>query len=180
MTFEAALKLTDGIGGRAAYEIEALRGLWTALTMLRPSSNILEIGCEYGRSTSMIAQVAKEQGHRLHLIDPFVEPAIGARMMQTMLEIGHPFTLHVKRHNQVLVGDLPAQLDMVHIDADHTKPSITWDCTVALPQLRKGGIAVFHDYSHDSLPAVKPTVDLFTKNWEVIGTWHTCHVVKKG
>lgn len=187
MTFEQALELTDSIGGRAAYEIEALRGLWTALSLLKPYSAIIEVGCEYGRSTSLIMQAARERQHRVILIDPFIgaDPA-GVSMTDVkayqsltgmLWRIGYPFTLHACRFSAAV--ELPERLDMVHIDGDHRWLGIKRDCELLLPRLRHGGIAVWHDYGHDSLPDVKPVVDEFTKSWEVTGTWHTCRVMRK-
>jgi len=180
LTFELALELTDTIGGRAAYEIEALRGLWTALSLLESMSTIVEVGCEYGRSTSLIAQVAKEQRHRLILVDPFVDKTSGPRLMEMLLNVGYPFSLYcMSTLDAGLLGLLPYELDFVHVDGDHSTDGIQVDCAWLLPRLNSGGVAVFHDYGHDSLPDVKPVVDEFTRGWEVIGTWHTCHVLRK-
>lgn len=179
-TFEQAIELTDKVGGRTAYEIEALRGLWTALTLLRPDSNIIEVGCEYGRSTSLLAQAAKNYGHKLTLVDPFTDAKSIEGLVRVLRGIGHPFVLCVMTTQEAdLIGAFPHTIHLAHIDGDHSRPALELDCKRILPRMPRDGIAVFHDYNHDSLPDVKPVVDEFTKGWEIIGTWHTCHVLRK-
>jgi cephalosporin hydroxylase len=181
LTFETALDLTRSVGSNASYEDDALEMLWHAASSLPGGSAIVEIGCEYGRSTSLLVQLIKERSYQApHIVDPFYtyKGDAAQKFIRTMIKAGYPFHLHVMTTAQAY-DSLPNRIDLVHIDGDHSTEGVTVDCRLLLPRVNRGGYAVFHDYGTESLPEVKPVVDRYTKTWTKIGKKGTCFVVRK-
>lgn len=154
MTFEAIMQVTAGVSSHAAFEEAECRLFHVALEQLPPQSNIVEVGVEFGRSSSIIAQVALERGHRVTFIDPFVDPASLAPFVQLMQRIGLSYTLHVARTAEVPMHHLPLPIHFLHVDGDHTRAGIETDFQKLLPRVAVGGYVCCHDYGRDSLPDV--------------------------
>lgn len=178
MIFEEVWEFTKDIGSEAAFSEEEARALHRICTTLSPYSTILEVGCEYGRSTSVLAQMAKALKARLYLVDPFIAKESFLPCMRMLQKIGHPFTLF-KGKTEVLPTVPP--LHLLHIDGDHSTVGIGMDCFRLLPHVAIGGHACFHDCGRNSLPTVWPVVDSYTRNekWQVVETAGTLHIVTR-
>lgn len=179
ISYEQVMKVTADVSAPAAFEEPCCRLMYDTVSSLQPGSTIVEVGVEYGRSTSILAQVAKDQDHRLILIDPFVDPLSGVKAMEMLCRIGCEFTLH--KMPTAHLGQRYDGVHLVHIDGDHTREGITLDCNYWLPWLHVRGYACFHDYARDSLPEVMPTVDSYVRNdaWEEIGHANTLLVMRR-
>jgi len=181
LTFRQAIELTSTVGSNASYEDDALEMLWFAAASLPRLSQIVEIGCEYGRSSSLLLQLARERGYQgPHFVDPFLTYSgySATAFIQVMIKIKHHFHLHVMTTREAYPS-LPLLINLLHIDGDHTSQGLQIDCDLLLPRIISGGYAVFHDYGEIGLPEVKPVVDRNTRTWKKIGTKGTCHVVRK-
>jgi len=179
ITFAEVMKLTRTVSSETYFDEEACRALYDTVMKLPLQSTIVEVGVEYGCSTSILAQVSKENGHKLHLIDPFTRKEAAPVFLTMMLSIGGPFNLHVMRTEDIDPPDF--LIDLLHIDGDHMRESVMIDCQRLVPLVYRGGYACFHDYARPSLPDVKLVVDEYTKNegWEEVGTFGTLHVVRR-
>jgi predicted O-methyltransferase YrrM len=161
MTFEEVMEFTRRVGSHVAFEDAECRAYWELAEALAPGSLILEIGLQFGRSTSIIAQVAKEKGHRYVGVDPFTDPPEAAcawlRMMQ---KIGIQFTLHCMTVDNAFRGLAvdARRVDLALIDGDHRAEWVRKDTLAVMPLIRVGGHLCFHDYGRESLPEVYPTV----------------------
>lgn len=153
--FDEVYKLTDTISSETAFSKEESFAFYMALAGLDPGSTILEVGCEFGRSTSILAQMAVAEGHRLVLIEPIVRPELIA--MLAALRVC--YTLHAMPTDATTYDELPYVVDFLHIDGDHSRDAVQLDCEKLLPLVVPGGLACFHDYGRESLPEVKPAVD---------------------
>jgi len=175
MTFEDIWELTKGISEERTFSRTSSLAFYWALSSLKKESTILEIGCENGRSTSILAQVAKENQHRLYLIDPFVAEESFFHCTDMLKGVGVPFVLFKMRNEEALRYTLPS-IDFIHVDGDHSAESLMVDCQL-LSRVTRGGFACFHDYGWD----VKSTVDRFILNelWETGETSDTLHIVKR-
>jgi len=58
LTFDKVMKLTRTISSPAAFEDPECELYWTALSSLPDGSTIVEVGLQYGRSSSIALQVA--------------------------------------------------------------------------------------------------------------------------
>jgi hypothetical protein len=78
--------------------------------------------------------------------------------------IGNP-VLKVIRMTSVEASKLFADnyFDLVFIDADHTKKSVTEDIGVWLPKIKEGGVICGHDYSGGWQPVVDAVDQFFLK-----------------
>jgi len=159
-----------------AYGSEEIRVMADAmLTYLPVRATIVEIGCQYGCSTSAILTMAKERGHRVYCVDPFTfeetgkQDDVGPKFLRSMLTFEVPFAVLAMRSADALQW-APQVIDMVHIDGDHSKEGVEFDCGVWLPRVRPGGLAVCHDYGRCGAPDVKPVVDAHTQGWKVLCT----------
>lgn len=181
LTFEKALELTDTISTRAAYQIEALRGLWLAVTSIPPGSVIVEIGLEYGRSSSLLLQVAKEMNHSYIGIDPFIaEPILfGPPQIHQWVGmaqgVGHPYTVCVM---ESLHARFNAPIGLLHIDGCHEGEPLKTDISMCL-LVQERGYVVLHDYDGPVTPEVKMVADDWLKDWERIGVYDTCAVFRR-
>jgi hypothetical protein len=168
------------------YTAEELKVLADALLLYTPDGgNVVEIGCQYGSSTSALLVMAREHGWRVWCIDPFTFEAVGrqedvgAKFFRAMLSLSAPFAVLAMTSKQAIdLGYIPEVIHGLHVDGDHSKDGVTLDCAYYLPRLARGGVAIFHDYGRCSEPFVKPVVDSFTDRWEVIHA-DTVRIVRK-
>ena len=171
-TFDEVMAFTRTVSSNAAYEDNECNLLWAMAAGVREYGVILEVGCELGRSTTILAQVAKERHQHLICIDPFLThdpPETAASFMRTMRNVGCPFTLYAMT-TEAAMRTMSSQmrLDLLHLDGDHTTEGIETDCWWLLVLLRKGGYLCVHDYGRDSLPTVKPAIDRHVDGWESV------------
>lgn len=185
MTFDQVMELTSQVSAPAAFEEPCCRLMYESVMSLRPGSTILEIGVEFGRSTSILAQVAKAQGHKLVLVDPFVDPVSGTRAMEMLARVGCEFVLFKMTTARAFLKYRLymglTNLGLAHIDGDHTREGIETDCRMILPLVLPGGLACFHDYGRDSLPDVYPVVNQYmtAEEWTPAGVANTLGVWRR-
>ena len=172
MTFDEAMVLTHTRSAELLLSDIEARVLWDALHSLPDRATVIEIGCHWGRSSSLIAQVAKEKRFDLIFIDPyngFADHA--AEWMRMMVTIGVPFRFECRRSQDVAV---PPCSDLVYIDGDHEEEPVYQDCEMYLSRVRNGGSALVHDYLRDSLQGVTDAVNRYMQRnpgWSHLGTW---------
>lgn len=156
MTFEQAYELTNTISSHAAFSLNESKFLWETLDSLSEGATLVEVGCQYGRSTSLLIQIAKAKNHNLILIDPFIDIDSGVMCFEMLLKQRYPFTMHCSKNKARLIHD---PIDFLHIDGDHEKAGIELDCKLLLPLCVN--YVAFHDYGRGSLPDVYPTVNKY-------------------
>lgn len=160
LTFEQAFELTNKISSTAAYEKDELRLLFDCAMDGPGGRPILEIGAEYGRSTSLLLQVAKERRLAFTIVEIDPKPELIANLRQ----FKYPYFL-AALNSAAYKPSLP--LGFLHIDADHDYGSVKCDLEDFVPFCQ--GWTVCHDYGRESLPGVEQAVD------EYLSTWRTFH-----
>jgi predicted O-methyltransferase YrrM len=177
MTFEDAIAYTKGGGTYTREECEAL---WKGLMAAPGGGFMLEIGCERGISSSIILQASKEREADAIFVDPFVnEGGVNAgKFLDHMRPLDIPFTLLMMRSDRAYKLLHTGLFDFIHIDGDHTKAGIEFDCKF-LEMLAPRGVAAFHDYRYPDCPDIAPTVDKATAGWETIAIAGRCCVRRK-
>lgn len=172
------MEVTKHISSPTAFDDVECRALYDKLLCVRPGGIVVEIGCQLGRSSSIIAQLQPVcQYHAIH-IDPYTDqPGYLMGWMQKMFEITHPteheFALMCMRTEQAdwLFSRL-GELDLVLIDGDHEHHAVHTDLWQVADNLRRGGYLLAHDYERPSLPDVKRAVDEFLDmQWHPIGVF---------
>lgn len=181
LTFEEAMQ-RNCAGWDSSYADEAMKAMWAGLQLVKPKTNWVEIGCEFGHSTGLIVQMAQELNCNFIAVDPFLtyvdERNVAGDFMTAMRRINLPFTLMMMKSDQA-ASHIPAELGFVHIDGDHSMDFLSYDCGAYLPRLMSGGIAAFHDYANIGTFHVQPCVDMFTKRWERVALGRSCLVLRK-
>lgn len=173
MTFDEAMVLTRTRGAELLLSDVEARVMWDALHALPDRATVIEIGCHWGRSSSLIAQVAKEKRLDLIFIDPFTGyEDHAAEWMRMMIGLGVPFRFECRRSQDMAV---PPCSDLVYIDGFHEDEEMVYqDCALYLLRVRNGGSALVHDYMRDSLPDVTAAVQRYMglhPEWSHLGTW---------
>lgn len=165
-TFSEVMDFTRNVGSHTSFEDDECELMYEFAAALPKGSLIVEIGVEYGRSTSILAQISKADGHTLHCIDPFVDADSAPKFMEMMRRLNTPFTMHMMKNEQYLQI---AEIDLLHIDGDHSEVGIEKDCAL-LSYVSELGVVLFHDWGRDSLPSVYPTVNRIMQiEWEICG-----------
>lgn len=152
MNLSEAMTLTRTVSSSTAFEDMECQAYFELLSSLPQHALVVEVGLEYGRSSSIALQVARANGLRYWGIDPFEDhPEVEAAWMELAIRVGVPFKFSKLRSNQVVIDE---PIDLVLIDGDHSYQGVLDDCRHFLPKVRQGGYACFHDYGRDSLPEV--------------------------
>lgn len=176
-TLSEVMELTRTVSSSTAFSDEECAKLYELCCDQQALSNVVEIGCQLGRTSSIIAQVGKAVGYRSVHIDPYTSQyEYLAPWIKMMHGIGNPFTLHCMRTDQAkrwLYDTDP--IDLLLIDGDHTTHGVKTDCMVAAELVRFCGVMAAHDYCQPSLPDVKQVMDAYATEpkWKAIGVYGT-------
>lgn len=116
-------------------------------------AKVVELGCCYGRTSLLLAYIAKHKNWNFHSVDCFVlSPE--SEYLDVMNKSELPYTLHVNWTSSCVVPQranlTEVQWDsFVHflfIDASHNEPWFSADCKKWLPLVTPGGIVAFDDW----------------------------------
>lgn len=152
MTFKQAMILTRSVSSATAFSDAECEAYFDLLSQMPEHALIVEVGLQYGRSSSIALQVAKACNLRYHGIDPFTDHAdVEKAWLKMALSAGASFLFSKKASNEVVLRE---PIDLILVDGDHTYQGVADDCKHFLPLIRHGGYALFHDFGHKSLPEV--------------------------
>jgi predicted O-methyltransferase YrrM len=190
ISFEDAMQLTRTVSSATAFDDAECKAMYDALQEVPFGGLVVEIGCQLGRSSSLIAQCALGKFHTVH-IDPYTDqPEFLKQWHEMMWRIGdrdHSYTHMCMRTEQAipLLVKLGAAdgIDLVFIDGDHGYPSVMLDLVVLAPMVKSGGLLTMHDYGRDSLPGVWNAANdhfsLVPDKWGHIGVYGTLGVWRR-
>ena len=109
---------------------------------------IVEIGAEYGMSTSLLTRYSTESV-QVWAIDPFDESIFAQhRAAMTRLGVNHRglyLNMTSDEAHKVYAKNDGAPIDLLFIDGDHSQRAVVEDIINWLPKVKIGGIVVFHD-----------------------------------
>lgn len=184
-TFEDVMKFTAGVSSSTALDDSEARALYDACIQVPRGGLVIEVGCEFGRSSSVIGQMAQEGGFRTVHIDPYTEhPEYLPIWMRMMRMVSSEFAFLCMKteeagwHLERLSRD---GVDFAFLDGDHDYEGITTDLRIVAGRIRPGGLLACHDYRRDSLPDVSRAISKYMENglWEEVGTFGTLGVWRK-
>lgn len=154
---------------------------------IKPGGIAVEIGSWKGRSSYVLAAVAKSKGAKLICIDTWA----GAtdRFYDTYKEaLSNPqkfFEDNIKKNLEkfdnvsfIMEDSQTAHkkikdnsVDFCFVDGDHDLPAVGNDVKNFLPKVKKGGVYLGHDYYYDNRNDVKKVVDdiLGLRNIKLVG-----------
>ncbi len=179
-TLSEVMTLTRTVSSHTAFSDAECAKLHELCCDMQALSNVVEIGCQLGRTSSIIAQVGKAVGYHSIHIDPYTSQYeyLGP-WIKMMHEVGNPFTFHCMRTDQARRWlEAIDIIDLLLIDGDHTDDGVKKDCMVAAELVRVGGYLLAHDYGQESLPDVKRIMDAYAvaPKWKPMGIFDTLGV----
>lgn len=182
MTFDDAMLLTRTVSSNTAFEDPECRAYFDILMSLPENALIVEVGLEYGRSSSIALQVAKEQRLRYRGIDPFTDHP---EIMKSWVHLSSGFDGFWVGFTQ-LPSNEAVVTDPIHcilIDADHSYDAVLDDLNHFAPYVTSGGYLLMHDYGRDSLPGVyRAAIDYFgfeNPQWDELPTVGTLGIWRR-
>jgi cephalosporin hydroxylase len=181
MTFEDAMRLTRTVSAPAAFEDPECEAYFQILMTLPEDALIVEVGLEYGRSSSIALQVAKEKNLRYVGIDPFPDNDVYTKWLDMAGKVGFENTVVMREDSGTVRMTDP--ISAILIDGDHTYNAVFDDLSHFLPLLVNGGYAMLHDYGRDSLPDVSRAAynyfGKWTRRWEALPPVGTLGIWRK-
>jgi cephalosporin hydroxylase len=148
------MTLTRTIDSPLIFSDEEAQAYYDLLTTVPDGSTVLEIGLQYGRSSSVALQVARNRSLTYYGIDPFTEtPQAEVEWLNLRDQINYPVWLLKYRSDEV--RNWPPSVALALIDGDHTTEGVTTDCKLVMPLIASSGYICLHDYDRSHLPGVK-------------------------
>lgn len=157
-TFDEVMQFANLWTSHVSLENNEAEAYYDLVQSLPDHSTILEIGCQYGRTSAIAAKL--NRGFDFHFVDAWTGPE-GQNIRECwefmMAQTGVSYKMYPVLSNNPLLPKLNA--DLVLFDADHTEPWVSHDCDRFLPMVKLHGYACFHDYGRDDINAVQRVVD---------------------
>lgn len=180
--YEKVMQLTRTIASPTCFDEEECYAYFTILKLLKPNSVIVEIGLQYGRSSSIALQVASRNGCSYYGVDPFIDPPEAEKAWHEMAtKAGRQFSTVRKCLSKDFA--VPRPIDALLIDGEHAYANVKEDCEHLVPFVKVGGHAMVHDYRRPSLPGVEQAVDEYfnahVDEWHHVGTYGTLGVWRR-
>lgn len=178
MTFEQVMEFTNNVSRPDALQDIECKALYGCLMEVPSNGIVVEIGCQLGRSSSIIAQVQKERLYHAIHIDPYTEQPEYFKGWTEMMEQvsrgpNREFTFLCMRTLQAewfltkLWG-----IDLAFIDGDHEYASVMTDLHLVADRIKRGGYLTAHDYANEGLPGVKKALgEYIDLQWHQMGVF---------
>ena len=171
-------QIVEESGHETAFNKGEVEGLLKTLFSIDKPKILVEIGVEFGRSTSVFAEFQKGSAIKTSFfaVDNFSYPNLGADRfhVKAQMEKHNWKYVLIERDSQEYAEIFDLPIDLIHIDGDHSYEGVKKDCQSWLPKVRPGGYACFDDYGHPGLDGVKQAVDEYvgkTGEWDFIKLW---------
>jgi hypothetical protein len=155
--------------------------LWEYAHHVPIGGTIVELGVDRGRSASIILASIETTNADFYLIDSWESILIeNRRKVEKLLgEFSRLANYHIVQAKSTPPPEwFQLGIDLLHIDADHYLGGVDKDCEAWLPQVKHGGVALFHDYG-STFPVVTQSVDKYTVGWEDLGNWDSLAIRRK-
>lgn len=168
-TYDEVMSITSPISVVNILQIVECQAMFDVLYELPDESTLIEIGCDVGRSSSLISQVAAAKNFMTIHVDPWFE--FEDRAKQWMENVAercewHPFiVLHMTTEAAAVHIErlTPDGIDFAFIDGCHDQPVVERDLQIVASRIRSGGYLLTHDYPSGG---VSEAVDPFVaKGW---------------
>ncbi len=166
-TFDDAMVLTSTISNIYCLQVVECLAMYETLCELPEAATVVEVGCDYGRSSSLIFQMAKAKNFLTIHIDPWQSnPDRGKDWMTVMCErcSYHPFILLRMTTEEAapFIEQLtPQGIDLAFIDGSHDQPVVENDMKIVASRVKPGGFLTAHDYPSGG---VSEAIDPFVRN----------------
>lgn len=167
-----------------AFLPDEMRMMITVAMALKKKANFVEIGCNLGRSSSVLGLIAKERKCNLVCIDNFIEVPNGISSSDEVKQQFEKNMHDVEAEYKLMAMDSKEasskyrqEIDLLFIDGDHSYEGVKEDIRLWVRRVKKGGAVLFHDYLGSNF-GVKKAVDE-AKDLERITIIESMAVMKK-
>lgn len=180
MSFEDVYKIVEESSNECAFNKAEAKALYDILNTLPNKSTIVEIGIQFGRSTTVIGCVSKEKDFNFIAIDNWKEDVSSEarKHVEEILLVKHALPIDIFNCSSWEADKLLPELDniaLVHIDGDHSYSGVLMDIEMWGRRIKKGGFLCLDDYGHESLKGVWDAVGSYTSaypdKYEFINTY---------
>jgi predicted O-methyltransferase YrrM len=173
-SIEEIYQIVEESSHETAYNREECEALYDCLLKLPDGARVVEVGVQFGRSATVIAEVSKVRGFEFTAVDNWLEEYSTRAKPHFEGQIEkHGWNVKKLWMDSNMASKIyDGKIDLIHIDGDHEYEGVLSDIKHWLPKVNKGGYACFDDFGHDSLPGIwKACNEYFTehKNWEFVG-----------
>jgi hypothetical protein len=187
-TFEEVMLLTSTVSSPTALLDEEAKALYDCCMDIGPLGLVVEIGCQLGRSSSLIAQVGAEQCYTHVHVDPYIDnPEYLSQWLDVMQKTNHPFIFYYMKSSRA-ASHIRNGISLLFIDGDHDYDGVLSDLVHYGWKIERGGYLIMHDYQRESLPDVTRAADEYINKevipfpeskWEPIGVFGTLGVWRR-
>jgi predicted O-methyltransferase YrrM len=166
MTEQEILSQTEKVTGY--FWPDEQKQLYSQVINLNKDAIVVEVGCLAGKSGSLLASVARENGFKLYLIDNWADGndanGIPFKKMfwdkMSELDLITSFTFIELPSVEAARQFADNSISVLHLDANHTYEPSKADLKAWVPKLKHGGTMCFHDYMNDVfVDGIKKAVD---------------------
>lgn len=143
--------------------------LWEELQKLPNKSTVVEIGAYFGRSTSIIATLAKEKDFNFTTVDNFFTqglpehlgdyPDVKTKLLANLNSLDGKYQLYDMDSKEASKSFEDESIDLLFVDGDHSNNGVKTDLKYWIPKVKKGTPILFHDYYGSYWAAIPLFVD---------------------
>lgn len=149
-TFDDVMKLTSTISNVHMFQPEECKAMYDTLLELPDGATVVEIGCDVGRTSSLIFQMARAKNLLTIHIDPWQWHLDRAKQWMEMMSERceyHPFVLlrMTTVEAEKTISRL-APFDLAFIDGSHDQPDVEEDLRIVASRVKPRGFLAAHDY----------------------------------
>ena len=183
-SFDAIYKKVEECSSENAFHRDEAQCLYDYVSKIKSSQIVVELGIEWGRSTTVIAELAAANNFTHIAIDNFCQEygqQYRAFQYERKMKYGWKNTQIREMDSARSAEYFGKRAAFLFIDADHEYESVIRDTLAWLPKVKANGLLMFHDYARDSLPGVYKAVSELEdkKKIEHIESVHWLGVFKK-
>ena len=176
-TFEEVMALTSTTGDFYCFQPPECQAMYETLCELPDGATIVEVGCDRGRSSSIIHQVAQAKSFLSIHIDPWQSYPDRAKDWMEMTSERcsyHPIILlrMTTEEAATFIEQLtPNGIDLAFIDGCHDQHVVERDLEIVASRVKQGGFLTAHDYPSGGVTeAIDPFVASgWTKHKQAMG-----------
>lgn len=172
--FKEALIEAEQIGGATSS-----KELGILFCLALKSDVVVEVGCDFGRSTLIISRAAKEfytiDNFSMQLDGPYYDHK--AEFLRNKEKYNINVTL-IEEDSVIAASKFEKIINLLFIDADHNPENVEKDIKAWLPKVR--GYIAFHDYYNVSCIPYSEKIDELMSKYERLHHHDTLGVWKVG
>jgi len=174
--------LTDALSIYGAFSFQEAETLYSYATSIFLPAVFVEIGSYCGRSSSILAQIARDTESDFTCIDHFVTGApnvtdVYEEFLKNMRNVQAKYTL-LKMKSAEASLLYTKEVDLLFIDGDHDYSGVKEDNALWLQKVKPNGIVLWHDYV-SSWEGVRQAVDEDTSGFETLQIANSLIVKRK-